>query len=53
MKIEIPTTLSEESNTQFRVLYKKYYGINLTEEQANNEACRVLTFMAIVIENTN
>jgi len=52
MKIEVPTTLSEERNIEFRRLYKKHYHIDLTEEQANNEAFRLLSFFAIIIENT-
>jgi len=53
MKIEIPTTLSKESNTQFRTIYRKNFGIDLSIQHANEEANKVLTFMAIVIENIN
>lgn len=53
MKIEIPTILSNECIQHFRKLYRKYYGVDLTVEQANKEANRIMTIMAIVIENTN
>jgi len=52
MKIQVPTTLSTTSNTEFRKLYKEQYGVKLTIEQANDEAFRLLSFFAIVIENT-
>jgi len=52
MKLEIPTTLSEAKNAEFRALYKKHYHIELTSEEANKEAFRLLTFCAIIIENT-
>lgn len=53
MRIQIPTTLSEESNRKFRKLYKNAYGLELTIDQANDEAFRAMTFLAIVIENTD
>ena len=52
MKIEVPTILSEQGNVQLRALYRKHYGIDLTEEEANIEGNRIMTFMAIVFENS-
>jgi hypothetical protein len=52
MKIQVPTTLSTERNTEFRRLYKDQYGVELTIEEANEEAFRLLSFFAIIIENT-
>jgi len=52
MKIQVPTTLSDGSNIEFRKLYKEQYGIELNREEANDEAYRLLSFFALVIENT-
>jgi len=52
MKINVPTSLSDELNLKFRAIYKRTYGIELTVEQANAEAFRFLSFCAIIIENT-
>jgi hypothetical protein len=52
MKIQIPTTLSVESNMQFRKLYMEQYGIELKIQEADEEAFRLLSFFAIVLENT-
>ncbi len=52
MKIQVPTTLSLESNMEFRRLYKDQYGVELTIEETNDEAYRLLSFFALVIENT-
>ncbi|MEP0264186.1 hypothetical protein [Dokdonia sp.] len=52
MKIQVPTTLSTKSNTEFRRLYKNQYGIDLNIQEANEEAYRLFSFFALVIENT-
>lgn len=51
MILEVPTTLSEERNSYFRKLYKKQYNIVLTEQESNEEAFRMLTFLAVIIEH--
>jgi len=52
MHLQVPTTLSEERNQEFRDLYKEHFGIDLTVEEADAEAYRVMSFIAIIIENT-
>lgn len=52
MKIQVPTTLSVESNKEFRRLYKYQYGVELTIDEANIEAFRLLGLFALIIENT-
>jgi len=52
MKIQVPMMLSDQSNAEFKRLYKEQYGITLNTEEANDEAYRLLSFFAIVIENT-
>ena len=52
MNLDVPTTLSEEKNSEFRRLYKKHYDIDLTLQEANDEAFRLLSFGAVIIENT-
>lgn len=51
MRIEIPTTLSDECIVRFRDIYRKKYGVELNTEEANAEALKVMAFMAIVIDN--
>jgi hypothetical protein len=52
MRIQVPTQLSKESNTQFRRLYKKHFDIDISVEEADKEAHRLFSFFAIIIENT-
>lgn len=51
MHIQVPTTLSKERNQEFRSLYKEHFKIELTVEEANREAYRLMSFIAIIIEN--
>lgn len=53
MRLKVPTTLSKESNTTFRKMYKEHFNTDLTVEEANEEAHRVMSFLAIIIENTD
>ena len=50
MILDIPTTLSEDKNQEFRALYKKHYSMDLSIEEANAEAYRLLSFGAIVFK---
>ena len=40
----------EEAVTEFKALYKKEFGIKLSQEDAENEARDLLTLMALVLE---
>jgi len=52
MRIQVPTRLSDNRNHRFRLLYKKHFNIELSVEQANEEAFRLMSFCVIIIENT-
>ena len=52
MRIEVPIKLSDQSNAKFRRLYKKHFNIDISVEEANEEAHRLFSFFAIIIENT-
>ncbi|MCK8479043.1 hypothetical protein [Psychroserpens algicola] len=50
MSIEIPENLSPERNAEFRALYKKHFGQDISESQADEEAYRLLSFFSIVFD---
>ena len=52
MHIHIPKQLSESSNQKFRKLYKKHFELEVSVDEADSEAHRLLSFLAIIIENT-
>jgi hypothetical protein len=52
MQIHIPAQLSKERNLKFRQLYKKHFNEELSIADADKEAYRLLSFFAIIIENT-
>lgn len=52
MHIQVPTTLSKERNQEFRNLYKEHFKMDLTVEEADAEAYRLMCFIAVIIENT-
>ncbi|WP_175454751.1 hypothetical protein [Lutibacter oricola] len=52
MRIQVPTQLSKERNAEFRSLYKKHYDMDISIEEANQEAYRLFSFFAIIIEHT-
>lgn len=52
MHIHVPNQLSENSNQKFRNLYKKHFELEISVDEADNEAYRLLSFFAIIIENT-
>jgi len=49
MTLRIPTSLSEEKVTEFRDLYKRKYGEELSEQEARDTALRLLKFVGIII----
>ncbi|MEQ9263114.1 MAG: hypothetical protein RLP14_08140 [Owenweeksia sp.] len=49
MKIPVPTTLSDADNQRFRELYLKHFNEELTVDEANRKAYRLLSFYAVVI----
>jgi hypothetical protein len=51
MKIRVPTTLTEAGNKRFRELYLKHFDEEITVEEANQEAYRLFSFFALVIEH--
>ena len=53
MQIHIPTQLTEKRNLKFRQLYKKHFDEELSIADADKEAYRLLSFFAIIIENTS
>ncbi len=52
MRIQVPTQLSKERNAEFRRLYKKHFNEDINIEEADKEAYRLGSFLAIIIENT-
>ena len=51
MPLVIPTILDEEQVREFQSLYKKHYGIELSDEEAQAKGVQFLRFMTVVIEN--
>lgn len=49
MPLRIPTSLSEKKVAEFRDLYKRKYGEELTEQEARDTALRLLNFVGIII----
>lgn len=50
MIFDVPTQLAEQKSIEFRRLCKKHYNIDLTEEESNEEAFRMLTFLSVILE---
>lgn len=50
MALVIPTDLTEEQIAEFKLLYKKHFDIDLTDEEARSEGVRLLQFMTAVID---
>lgn len=50
MSIKIPTSVSNEKAQEFKVLYLKHFGIELTDKEAYEKGLHLLQFMATVLD---
>jgi len=46
----LPSALTKEQITEFKILFKKQYGIELSDDQANENGLRLIYFIAKVVE---
>ena len=51
MKIDLPTTLPQKDNQRFRELWLTHFNEEITTEEANREAYKLLSFYALIIES--
>ncbi|MCG3165642.1 MAG: hypothetical protein POELPBGB_01410 [Bacteroidia bacterium] len=51
MPIFKPTSLTEEQIAKYQELHKKYFGEELSSEQAHTEALHLMRFIAEIIED--
>lgn len=47
--MEMTETLTDDFNKKFKALYLKHYGIELTKDEANRKAIRLLNFYTAII----
>jgi len=51
MALVIPTDLTKEQIAEFKMLYKKHFDIDMTDEETRKEGVQFLQFMTAVIDN--
>jgi len=51
MALVIPTNLTNEQIVEFKMLYKKHFNIEMTDEEARREGVQFLQFMTTIIDN--
>lgn len=49
MHLNLPEKLSQESNEEFRRLYLKIYEIDISVDEADEEALRLMRFVYLVL----
>ncbi|MBO6515116.1 MAG: hypothetical protein JJ975_01015 [Bacteroidia bacterium] len=52
MRFTIPTTLSLKDNQTLRELYKLEYDKEISPSKADQEAYRLMNFLAVLVEST-
>lgn len=51
MTIHIPTTLSNGEVAEFKAMYLRKYGIDLSDAEARDTALRLIQFVGLVIKD--
>ena len=51
MALVIPTHLTQEQLTEFKMLYQKHFNIELSDDEAQRKGVTFLQFMTCVIED--
>lgn len=51
MALILPVRLTQEQIAEFKKLYKKYFNIELNNEEANEKGVKFLQFLTVIINN--